>query len=171
MFVTDASYKGATALLGYLFIEEVLNPVDGWSTPVFTIGCNYSDSYYLDRDHLSTNNYTIAAKYSGSTLALYLTCPYANSNCIPDNTSLSATDDASAGFPFIPISIACRTLGKRHWHMGDVCDMWWGHYSIPTGDTYPDTPSGSLRQFIQIHKAILPWDGLVLADGTAINMS
>jgi len=171
IFVTSQAYR-STTLVSYLLVEEAKDPAPEWTTPIFTMSSSWNDNTQLDQSTLVNANTPLKAKRGSTTLALYFTCPYAYGQFLPASASWANADDASAAseFPLFPISIACTTGGHRNWQKGQVFDMWWGHYATPTGSHYPKTPAGSLRKFVQFHRLVFPWDGLVTPDGTPIEL-
>lgn len=170
IFVTSHAYRSANALVSYLCVEEVKDPAPEWTTPIFTMSSNWNGGYSLDQGNLTNANTLVKSKNGSTTLALFFTCPYANSAFVPASTTLANSDDNSSEFPIYPIGLMCTTVGHRNWQKGQVFDMWWGHYSVPPGTHYPETPVGSLRKFVQLGRLIFPWDGLVTPDGTPMEL-
>jgi len=156
-------------------MEKPKDPSPLWTVPVFTTHFTYNNTYnnvmlrpeILGTTSASTNSKT---KVNGVETYLYYCGEVVGTSALGDNTSLGATDDPASGWPMIPVSLMSTTYPNRDWVMGLPYDLWFGHYSLVTGDTFPASPAGQLRKFIQMQRVIFPWDGLVIPDGTQIIM-
>jgi hypothetical protein len=153
-----------------LFIEKVKNPHSSWAVPIMTSAASWGAATWIP-SYLSSSAYPWRSKIGGTLLSLQPTGEGTTSDGfnLCSSAPYAASDDGS-DWPMMPIGIACATVGHRNWRKGQIYDMWWGSYSVSTGDTYPSTPS-QLRRFIQFGQLILPWDGINVIDGTAIDMS
>jgi hypothetical protein len=156
---------------GYLAIERVKNPVSEWTVPIITHGINntnISNGGGLYSTYLY-NGANTGGKNGGTALSLYLTGETRFGVALMDDTSIPLCDDAGVGWPMPSVGIACTTVGHRNWRKGEMYDMWWASYMQLTGTSYPET-AGQKRKFMQFHRMILPWNGLVTPDGTPIDL-
>jgi hypothetical protein len=159
-----------TQIVSYAAIEKAKNPVAEWTVPVFTWGYSY-DLFDMTYASLYGRGDLIQSKVGGTTLSLYPTSDAATNISLGNWTILPCADDTSTGLPFFPIGLACTTFGHRNWRKGQIYDMWWGSvYGANTGDSYPSGPTGSLKKFMHYSNFIVPWNGLVIPDGTLLNL-
>jgi hypothetical protein len=166
VFWTDASLRAVNTYVGFLIIDKAKNPVAEWTVPVYAHAQSGDIGTALSPTSWGSSN-VLKSKQGGTVLDMRATCE-ASGNTTYLSGMVAASDDASSDWPMLPMSLCCVTVGHRNWRKGQVYDLWWGSGSIATGDTYP--AAGSTRQFIQVQQLILPWDGLVVPGGTAVNL-
>lgn len=177
IIVTDASLISTGVVIGYVSIEKAKDPSPIWTVPVFTTKLTYNSTYqnspFLRPDVLGTTDANTLTRTKiiphSAERSLHYTNEVVITSALTDN--IAQADDASAGWPMIPITLICCLAPARSIFMGTIYDLWWGHYTISNGDTYPSSPAGQLRKFVQLNRLIFPWDGLVTPDGTQIVMS
>lgn len=132
-------------------IVEWTNPWIAWARAFGGVQLNYAG---LNDDAFSTKS-RLPDGLAGTAVSFYNSCEGYGAAMIGQNISIA--NELNSAYPMAPMGLACGSVGFRGRH-GERFDYWFGSTAVGIGSHFPD--SGTLKQFVQIHDVIQPWDSL-----------
>jgi hypothetical protein len=138
-----------------LILDKPRSPIAEWTNPVLwtfrghggTSGNVLTYSYYNEAANLR-------GRIGSDDVSFYATSPSYYNDAI--GQKITVPDDNTGQWPFIPMGLACSTLGHRGVRKASIYDLWWTSTGTIYGTTFPDDAS---YQFAQMGDVIFPWNG------------